>query len=316
MGLAAGRSPFGDRNMGPKNERPPGANPPDETPDGEKSAAASRAQADTAMPEPSPCDGPLDADRSAHLAHPSGLHGRRRGKKLRGRHADLLRQSLPQISLDASKPILDARSLFNDRFSALWLEIGFGGGEHLAAEASRRPEWGYIGCEAFLNGVAKALALIEAHRLRNVRLYEGDARDVIEALPPAALDGVYLLYPDPWPKRRQRKRRFLSDEMLTRLARIMRPGAELRFATDIDDNAGWTLARILRSPDFTWRPRGAQDWRDPWDGWGGTRYEAKALLEARRPAYFTFRRNDPTPDRGCGDKAAAAPRALLKSRKA
>jgi tRNA (guanine-N7-)-methyltransferase len=134
--------------------------------------------------------------------------------------------------------------------------------------------------------------LIEESRLQNVRLYEGDARAVIEALPGRALDGVYLLYPDPWPKRRQRKRRFLSDDMLTRLARVMRPGAELRFATDIDDNAGWTLARILRSGEYSWTPASAQDWRRPWDGWNGTRYEAKALLEARRPAYFTFLRND------------------------
>jgi len=224
---------------------------------------------------------------------PSGrLHGRRKGKKLRGRHADLLQRALPGLALDASKPILDAKSLFADRCAALWLEIGFGGGEHLAAEASRRPDWGYIGCEAFLNGVAKALALIEESHLRNVRLYEGDARDVIASLPAQALDGVYLLYPDPWPKRRQRKRRFLSDAMLMQLARVMRPGAELRFATDIDDNAGWTLARILRSADFTWAPRDARDWREPWEGWSGTRYEAKALLDARRPAYFTFRRND------------------------
>lgn len=215
------------------------------------------------------------------------LFGRRKGKKLRGRHAELLRTLMPEVALDASKPI-DATSLFADSQTALWLEIGFGGGEHLAAEAAKHPRFGYIGCDAFLNGVAKALTLIDAQHLRNVRLYEGDARAVIEALPANALDGVYLLYPDPWPKRRQRKRRFLSDEMLTRLARVMRPGAELRFATDIDDNAGWTLARVLRSNDFNWTPRNAADWQSPWAGWSGTRYEAKALIEARRPAYFTF----------------------------
>jgi len=114
---------------------------------------------------------------------------------------------------------------------------------------------------------------------------------VIEALPQSALDGVYLLYPDPWPKRRQRKRRFLSDEMLGRLARVMRPGAELRFATDIDDNAGWTLTRVLRSADFTWTARNAKDWRSPWEGWSGTRYETKAILVGRRPVYLTFQRN-------------------------
>lgn len=220
----------------------------------------------------------------------AGLFGRRKGKKLRGRQAELLRTVLPGVTFDPSRPILDAVALFPEAPAALWLEVGFGGGEHLAAEASRHPQFGYIGCEAFVNGVAKALTLIEENQLRNVRLYGGDARAVIEALPQRALDGVYLLYPDPWPKRRQRKRRFLSDDMLARLARIMRPGAELRFATDIDDNAGWTLARILRSADFSWSPQNATEWQRPWEGWSGTRYEAKALLEGRRPVYLTFLR--------------------------
>jgi tRNA (guanine-N7-)-methyltransferase len=223
-------------------------------------------------------------------AHSPRLHGRRRGKKLRGHQASLLSAALPALSFDASQPLSDPMGLFPDSPSALWLEIGFGGGEHLAAEARAHPGTGYLGCEAFLNGIAKALALVEAGSLRNVRLYNGDARAVIEALPRETLDGVYLLYPDPWPKRRHHRRRFLSDEMLTRLARIMRPGAELRFATDIDDNAGWSLARVLRSPDFVWAPAGSRDWQRPWDGWTGTRYEAKALRSGRRPAYLTFLR--------------------------
>ncbi len=201
-----------------------------------------------------------------------------------------MRVALPAVGIDASRPI-DPVALFQRQFSSLWLEIGFGGGEHLAACALAHPDEGYIGCEAFRNGVAKALMLIEEAKLRNIRLYEGDARAIVEALPEAALNGVYVLYPDPWPKRRQRKRRILSDVMLTGLARVMRRGAELRFATDIDDNAGWTLARILRSAYFTWAPDSAGAWRDPWEGWSGTRYEAKALRAARRPAYLTFRRN-------------------------
>jgi tRNA (guanine-N7-)-methyltransferase len=218
------------------------------------------------------------------------LHGRRRGKKLGAHHALLLRTVLPCLSFDASRPIPDPAGLFPARPSALWLEIGFGGGEHLAAEAHAHPDIGYIGCEAFLNGIAKALALIEAGQLRNVRLYNGDAQAMIEALPGEALDGAYLLYPDPWPKRRHHRRRFLSDETLAAFARVMRPGAELRFATDIDGNAGWSLARVLRSPDFVWAPAGARDWQRPWDGWTGTRYEAKALRCGRRPAYLTFLR--------------------------
>ncbi len=232
----------------------------------------------------------LDAEPLRTPEVQAGLFGRRKGKKLRSRQAELLRTALPGASIDAARPIADAAALFPKRPAAVWLEIGFGAGEHLAAEAGLHPEFGYIGCEAYLNGVAKALMLIEESQLRNVRLYEGDARALIEALPREALDGVYLLYPDPWPKRRQRKRRFLSDDMLACLARRMRLGAELRFATDIDDNAGWTLARVLRSSDFSWAAQSAEDWRTPWQGWRGTRYEAKAFREGRRPVYLTFRR--------------------------
>ncbi len=235
-------------------------------------------------PRPGPAP-PRDAQ-----ANSPGLHGRRRGRKLCAHHASLLRTVLPHLGFDASRPIPDPACLFLDRPSALWLEIGFGGGEHLAAEAHAHPDIGYIGCEAFLNGIAKALALIEAGQLRNVRLYNGDARAVIEALPGETLDGAYLLYPDPWPKRRHHGRRFLSGEMLPRLARVMRPGAELRFATDIDSNSGWSLARVLRSPDFVWAPVGPRDWQTAWVGWTGTRYEAKALRGGRRPAYLTFLR--------------------------
>jgi tRNA (guanine-N7-)-methyltransferase len=220
----------------------------------------------------------------------SGLFGRRRGKRLTARCDELLLTALPAIALDPTQPI-KPRALSESPASAVWLEIGFGGGEHLAAVAQAEPQALFLGCEAFHNGVAKALVLIEEQGLRNIRLYEGDARDVVEALPEDALDGVYLLYPDPWPKRRQRKRRFISDLTLTRLARAMREGGELRFATDIDDKAGWTLARVLRSPHFSWTPRSAADWREPWAGWSSTRYEAKALREGRRPAYFTFVRN-------------------------
>jgi tRNA (guanine-N7-)-methyltransferase len=220
----------------------------------------------------------------------SPLHGRRRGKKLRAYHCLLIEAALPRLALNLSETITDAAALFPHRPDEIWLEIGFGGGEHLAALAAEKTQAGVIGCEAFHNGMAKALALIDANPLTNIRLYEGDAGLVIDALPNHCLAGVYLLYPDPWPKRRQHKRRFLSDSMLARLARVMRPGAELRFATDIDHNAGWTLARVLRSSDFTWAPNNAANWQTPWEGWSGTRYEAKALLEGRKPAYFTFYR--------------------------
>ncbi|HEY1736471.1 MAG TPA: tRNA (guanosine(46)-N7)-methyltransferase TrmB [Methylovirgula sp.] len=207
---------------------------------------------------------------------------------MRARQAALIETLLPALTLDVSEKIADAAALFPQKPFDIWLEIGFGGGEHLIAEAQAHRDCGFIGCEPFENGVAKALAQAEAVGATNVRLYQGDAGAVIEALPASALSGVTLLYPDPWPKRRHHKRRFLSDEMLVELARAMRPGAEIRFATDIDDNAGWTLARVLRAKDFIWRASSAGDWREPWPGWTGTRYEAKALAAGRKPVYLTF----------------------------
>lgn len=223
---------------------------------------------------------------------PPVLHGRRRGKKLTAYHTHLIESTLPNVTLSLNKKIINAAEIFVNRPLDLWLEIGFGGGEHLACIARQNPEAGFIGCEAFHNGVAKALALIAGEPAHNIRFFEGDAGLVIDALPDACLKGVYLLYPDPWPKRRQHKRRFLSDSMLQRLARVIKPGGELRFATDIDHNAGWTLARVLRSPDFCWKAVSAKDWQAPWSGWQGTRYETKALLEGRKPAYFTFERGN------------------------
>ncbi len=218
------------------------------------------------------------------------LHGRRKGKKLGVGHTRLLRDLAPTLTFDAAAPIPDPAALFGGRPGPVWLEIGFGGGEHLVAAARRHPEVNLIGCESFLNGIAKALELIEADGLGNIRLHDGDARNVIEALPSGAVGRVYLLYPDPWPKRRQHKRRFVSDETLARLARIMGPGAELRVATDSDDYAGWILARVLASPHFTWTAAAAKDWQEPWDSWPGTRYEAKAKAAGRRPVYLTFAR--------------------------
>jgi tRNA (guanine-N7-)-methyltransferase len=172
----------------------------------------------------------------------------------------------------------------------VWLEIGFGGGEHLLARAAERPEVRFIGCEPFVNGVAKLLAGIEARGLDNVRVRADDALGLIEAAPEGAFSRIYLLYPDPWPKRRQQKRRFVSKANIALLARALKPGGELRFATDIDDYAGWTLARFLASPLFAWEPKTADDWRRPWEGWAPTRYEEKARREGRGSAYLTFRR--------------------------
>ena len=170
------------------------------------------------------------------------------------------------------------------------LEIGFGGAEHLIAQAKDNPDCGFIGSDAFINGVAKALVAIDENKLDNIRLHFGDASELLDWLPANALARIDLLYPDPWPKRRHWKRRFIQDESLHRLARVLRPGGELRFATDIPDYATYALARVLRSNEFMWTAEGADDWRKPWPDFAGTRYEAKAKREGRTPAYFVFRK--------------------------
>lgn len=174
------------------------------------------------------------------------------------------------------------------------LEIGFGAGEHLIAEASRHRDTGFIGAEPFLNGMASVLSGIVESDLENVRLHQGDAGELLDWLPEAWLSEVDLLYPDPWPKRRHWKRRFIRPDNLTRLARAMRIGGVLRFATDWSDYATWGLAQVVRTPHFRWTAETAADWRAPWPDWQGTRYEAKAFREGRRPVYLTFERVDPS----------------------
>ncbi len=210
---------------------------------------------------------------------------------MRPRQAALFDTLLPRVGIDLTKPAPpDLRNLL-PAAEEVRLEIGFGGAEHLIAQATANPRIGFIGCDAFINGVAKALAAIEEHKLANVRLHFGDASELIDWLPPAALARIDLLYPDPWPKRRHWKRRFIQDDTLKRLARILKSGATLRFATDIGDYAAYALARVLRSSDFEWTAERADDWRKPWPDFSGTRYEAKAKREGRVPGYFTFRRN-------------------------
>jgi len=218
--------------------------------------------------------------------------GRRKGKALRPGQDRLVRDLLPRllVTLPEGEATLDPRTLFAEPCDEVRLEIGFGGGEHLLAAARAEPHVGFIGCEPFVNGMAKLLAIVEQEGLSNIRLWDDDAAELIAALAGASVARAYLLFPDPWPKRRQRKRRFLSDENLRALARIVAPGGALRFATDIDDYAGWGLARVLRAPDWDWNPRAASDWREPWPGWPGTRYEAKALREGRPASYLTFER--------------------------
>ena len=212
--------------------------------------------------------------------------GRRKGKKLRAGQDELVQTLLPAIRVVPGRDIPGQFS--SPQARETWLEIGFGGGEHLAAQARSHRDVNFIGCEPFVNGMAKLLAVIEHEHLDNVRVWDDDVTDLLPTLPDASFDRVYILYPDPWPKRRQRKRRLVSDETLDLLARVMKPGAELRFASDIDDYIGWVLARALRSRHFRWTAARADDWRKPYEGWPGTRYEAKAIREGRVPSYLTF----------------------------
>jgi tRNA (guanine-N7-)-methyltransferase len=236
----------------------------------------------------------VDDDSMSELRDKSSpqraFFGRRKGHPLKPRQAALFDTLLPAVAPDLSRRApAELHTLFG-HVDDVRLEIGFGGAEHLIGEAQAHPQVGFIGTDAFINGVAKALAAIDANKLGNIRLHFGDASELIDWLPDAALSRIDLLYPDPWPKRRHWKRRFLQDETLKRLARILKAGGELRFATDIADYAAYALARVLRSPDFVWTAEAASDWRQPWEGFAGTRYEAKAKREGRAPAYFTFRK--------------------------
>lgn len=217
--------------------------------------------------------------------------GRRKGHALKPRQAALFETLLPRLALDLTVTApADLRGLFVDTPNNTRLEIGFGGAEHLIAQAKAYPRTGFIGSDAFINGVAKALTRIEEDGLTNIRLHHGDAVALVEWLPDASLSRIDLLYPDPWPKRRHWKRRFIQDESLRQLARILKPGGELHFATDIADYATHTLMRILRSDNFVWTATCVDDWRKPWPDYEGTRYEAKARRQGRTPAYLIFRR--------------------------
>lgn len=215
--------------------------------------------------------------------------GRRRGKRLRPQQMHALEAVLPSLKLDLEKAApSDPRSLFVRAVKDVRLEIGFGGGEHLRDSLVRNPDTGFVGVEPFINGLAKLAAALQEDVPDNLRLYDDDATALLDWLPDGALSGIDLLYPDPWPKKRHWKRRFVSDVNLDRFARVLRPGGLFRFASDIDSYVNWTLLHCRRHPAFAWQAESAEDWRRPYPGWPGTRYEAKAIREGRTPAYLTF----------------------------
>jgi tRNA (guanine-N7-)-methyltransferase len=225
-------------------------------------------------------------------AHSQGsFFGRRKGHKLRAHQADLIAHLLPRLALDIGTPApANLADVFGGPLDDVRLEIGFGGGEHLVAEAPAFPRVGFIGCEPYVNGMAKILAQIEAHNIGNVRLFAGDAAELLAWAPPRSLRRIDLIHPDPWPKRRHWKRRFVQDATIAAMARVLKPQGEFRFVSDIDDYCAWTLAHLARSPDFVWTAEQASDWRLPWPDYTMTRYGRKAEREGRKAAYLRFRR--------------------------
>jgi tRNA (guanine-N7-)-methyltransferase len=219
------------------------------------------------------------------------LYGRRRGRPLHRGQQALVDSLLPRLAVTLpAAGALDPSALFDPRPEEIWLEIGFGSGEHLAIQAAAHPAVGIIGCEVFENGIAKLLANVQQRALANVRILTDDARLLIAALPPASIGRVFILFPDPWPKQRHHKRRIVADETLAALAEIMRDGAELRLATDDLDYLAWMLARVPVHPAFAWLADRPPDWRVRPADWPATRYEAKAIAAGRRPYFLRLRR--------------------------
>ena len=222
------------------------------------------------------------------------FYGRIRGKTLKPAQKTYLDQDLARLSPgpvnwedNPDRQPLDLAARFGGR--PVWLEIGFGGGEHMVHQAAHNPDVGIIGAEPYINGVAMLLGKIRRAGVDNLAVFPGDARDLMDVLPEGSIDRAFLLYPDPWPKARHHRRRFVTPEHLAPLARAPPPGAEFRVATDIEDYVRQTLEEVPRQ-GFRWLAEGPQDWRTPWPDWISTRYEQKALREGRRPHYLTFTR--------------------------
>lgn len=225
--------------------------------------------------------------------HELRSYGRRRGRKPSPRQATLWSEVYPRYALPLERPAPDPLTgLFDGAVADVWLEIGFGGGEHLIWQAKANLNVGLIGCEPFQDGVVKALAAIETEGIGNVRLHGDDARPVLRWLPEGSIGRAFILFPDPWPKKRHHKRRLVSETTLAELARVMRPGAELRIATDIAEYARWILEAVTREGSFAWTAACAGDWHERGLDWPPTRYEQKALRDGRRCSYFRFRRTE------------------------
>jgi tRNA (guanine-N7-)-methyltransferase len=222
------------------------------------------------------------------------FYGRRKGKHLKASQERYVEEDLAALSPgpvgwdeNPDRTPLDLDTMFGGK--PVWLEIGFGGGEHLVHQAASNPDVGIIGCEPYINGVAMLLGKIRKANVDNLRVFPGDARDLFDVLPDASISKAFLLYPDPWPKARHHRRRFVTPEHLEPLARVMASGTKLRVATDIEDYVRQTLEEVPRH-GFHWLAERPSDWREPWSDWVSTRYEQKALREGRSPHYLTFQK--------------------------
>jgi tRNA (guanine-N7-)-methyltransferase len=218
--------------------------------------------------------------------------GRRRGRKLSARQASLLSEELARVRLDLAQPPPEPlTSLFADPVDEIWLEIGFGAGEHLIWQAERHPGAGIIGAEPYVNGVVAGLSAIEARELEGrVRLHADDVHPLLDWLPPASLSRAFMLFPDPWPKKRHRARRLFAPPLLDRMARLLRPGAAFRFASDIADYAEAAIEHALHHPDFGLARTFTSANRDTLPDWPITRYEAKAAKEGRSATFIVLKR--------------------------
>ncbi|WP_273759859.1 tRNA (guanine(46)-N(7))-methyltransferase TrmB [Bartonella sp. ML70XJBT.G] len=217
--------------------------------------------------------------------------GRRQGKRLRNSQIARIKMLLPTLHIDLNTPPpLDLTTLFPNKVKEIRLEIGFGGGEHLLHEMEYYPQTGFIGIEPFVNSMAKILLSLEQHKQHQnqLRLYDDDATHLLDWLPNASLDGIDLFYPDPWPKKKHWKRRFINIKNLNRFARVLKTGKKFRFASDIDNYVNWTLYHCAQHHHFEWEAEKPQDWKTPYPLWISTRYETKALREGRIPTYLTF----------------------------
>jgi tRNA (guanine-N7-)-methyltransferase len=229
--------------------------------------------------------------QNSNPASAGAFFGRRKGRPLRELQSTSYGAGLSLYGIDLTKPApVDVGELFPTGVRAIRLEIGFGGGEHLLYRAAEDPEIGLIGVEPFINGLAKVTAALRVRPMPNLRLFQEDAIMLLDWLPEGSLDGIDLFYPDPWPKKRHWKRRFVNPSNLDRFARVLKSGGLFRFASDIDTYVNWTLRHCRAHADFEWQALVSADWTRPYPGWPGTRYEAKALREGRKPAYLSFLR--------------------------